>query len=91
MNSKEMIDLCKRHTLYAWTATGSVTPLPIERAEGVFLYTPEGHQLLDFNSQAMNVCVGHSHPRVIEAIKSQLDQLVYVFSGMATKPRGQLS
>jgi hypothetical protein len=34
MDTQEMIDLCKRHTLYTWAATDAVNPLPIARAEG---------------------------------------------------------
>ena len=50
MNTQEMIELCKKHTLYAWSATGSVDPLPVTRAEGVYFYTADGQKFLDFNS-----------------------------------------
>ena len=91
MNSQEMIDLCKKHSLYTWSATGAVNPLPISRAEGVYLYTPEGRRYLDFNSQLMSVNIGHSHPKVIQAMKDQLDSLIYTFPGSATPPRARLS
>ncbi|RMG10096.1 MAG: aminotransferase class III-fold pyridoxal phosphate-dependent enzyme [Planctomycetota bacterium] len=87
-----MIDLCKRHTLFSWSATGAVDPLPIARAEGIFLYTPSGERIIDFNSQLMSVNIGHSHPRVIEAIKRQLDSgLIYTFPGSATEVRARLA
>ncbi len=86
-----MIELCKKHTLYTWAASGSVIPMPIERAEGIFLYTPEGERYYDFNSQLMSVNIGHSHPKVIEAMKAQLDrQLLYTFPASATEPRARL-
>jgi taurine--2-oxoglutarate transaminase len=91
MNSQEMIELCKRHTLFNWSAQGAVNPLPIARAEGVYLYTPEGERILDFNSQLMSVPIGHSHPRVIAAMKAQLDKLIYVFPGAATEVRARLA
>jgi taurine--2-oxoglutarate transaminase len=91
MTTAEMIDLCKRHSLYTWAAQGGVNPLPVERAEGVYLYTPEGERILDFNSQLMSVNIGHSHPRVIAAMKEQLDKLIYAFPGTATEPRARLS
>ena len=90
MHTDEMIELCKSHTLYNWAATGQVDPLPITRAEGIYLYGPDGKRYLDFNSQLMSVNIGHSHPRVIEAIKSQLDELIYVFPGSATPVRARL-
>ena len=91
MNTQEMIDLCKTHSMYTWTATGKVNPMPIERAEGIFLYGPDGKRYYDFNSQLMSVNVGHSHPKVVAAMKAQLDELIYTFPGSATKVRARVS
>ncbi|OIP29442.1 MAG: aspartate aminotransferase family protein [Deltaproteobacteria bacterium CG2_30_63_29] len=91
MNSQEMIELCKKHTMYSWAATDTVAPIPIERAEGVYFWTPDQERFLDFNSQLMSVNIGHSHPKVLAAMKEQLDrQLLYVYPGTATEPRARL-
>jgi len=90
MNTQEMIDLCLKHTLYSWSATGNVSPMPIERAEGIYLYGPDGQKWLDFNSQLMSVNIGHSHPKVVKAIQDQAASLIYAFPGSATKVRAQL-
>ncbi len=91
MSSEEMIHLCKKHTLFTWAASGKVNPLPIERTDGVYVYTPDGKKILDFNSQLMSVNIGHNHPKVHQAIKDQLDRgLTYVHPGAATEPRARL-
>lgn len=90
METQQIVDLCKKHTMYSWAATGAVNPLPVEKAEGVYLYTPDGEKILDFNSQLMSVNIGHSHPKVIEAMKNQLDELIYVFPGTATEVRARV-
>jgi len=91
MDSQEMIDLCKAHTLYTWARGDAVQPLPVERAEGVYFWTPDGKRFLDFNSQLMCVNIGHSHPAVLDAMKQALnDQLLYVFPATATRPRALL-
>ena len=90
MNSEEMIRACKQHTLYTWAKNDAVQPLPIARAEGVWLYSPEGERWLDFNSQLMCVNIGHAHPKVIQAIKNQLDELVYTYPGTATAVRARV-
>ncbi|MCK5796566.1 MAG: aminotransferase class III-fold pyridoxal phosphate-dependent enzyme [Deltaproteobacteria bacterium] len=90
VDSREMIELCKKHTMYTWTAGDAVAPIPVERAEGVYFYTPEGQRFLDFNSQLMSVMIGHSHPKVIAAMKKQLDELIYIFPHTATEPRARL-
>jgi taurine---2-oxoglutarate transaminase len=91
MDSNEMIELCKKHTLFTWAASGGVSPMPIERAEGIFIYEPGGKRYYDFNSQLMSVNIGHSHPKVIAAMKAQLDSLIYTFPASATAPRARLS
>jgi adenosylmethionine-8-amino-7-oxononanoate aminotransferase len=91
MQSKEMIEACTKHSLFSWSATGKVDPMPIARAEGVYLYSPEGQRWLDFNSQLMSVNIGHGHPKVIEAIKKQAESVVFVYPGMATEVRARLS
>jgi taurine--2-oxoglutarate transaminase len=92
MNTEKMIELCKAHTLYTWARGDAVQPLPVERAEGVYFWTPEGKRFLDFNSQLMCVNIGHSHPQVLAAMKAALDrQLLYVFPGTATQPRAELA
>jgi taurine---2-oxoglutarate transaminase len=85
-----MIELCKRHTMYTWAAGDSVSPLPIARAEGVYLYTPEGRRILDFNSQLMSVLIGHSHPKVVAAMKAQIDELIFAYPQAATFVRARL-
>ena len=91
MDSAEMIKLCKEHTLYTWSATDAVNPIPVERAEGVFMYEPGGKRYYDFNSQLMSVNIGHGHPKVRAAMKEQIDQLLYVYPGTATETRARLS
>lgn len=91
MESKEMIEACLKHSLYSWSANGKVNPLPVARAEGLYLYTPEGKRIMDFNSQLMSVNIGHGHPKVIEAMKKQLDTLIFSYPGTATEVRAKLS
>src|SRR5450432_1919896 len=90
MDSKEMIDLCTQHSLFSWSATAKIDPMPIARAEGIYLYSPEGKRWIDFNSQLMSVNIGHGHPHVIDAIKKQAETLIYAYPGMATEIRAKL-
>ncbi len=52
--------------------------IPIERAEGVYLYTPEGKAYIDMISGIGVSSIGHRHPHVILAIKKQLDKHLHV-------------
>ena len=90
MNVQEMIDTCKKHTMYTWAAGDAVAPMPVERCEGIFIYEPSGKRYYDFNSQLMSVNIGHQHPKVIARMKSQLDKLLYCFPATATEIRAKL-
>lgn len=90
MDTKTMIELCKRHTIFSWTAQGTVNPLPIDRAEGIYFWDTEGKRYIDFNSQLMCVNIGHNHPKVVAAIKEQADKLFFSWPGSATEPRARL-
>jgi taurine--2-oxoglutarate transaminase len=90
MTSEEIVELSRRHTFFSWSAQGAIDPIAIDRAEGVYLYTPEGKRILDFNSQLMSVNIGHGDRRVIEAITAQATKLQYVQPAFATEPRARL-
>ena len=90
MSAEEIVALSRRHTLYEWSAQSAVDPIPVERAEGVYFYTPDGKRYIDFNSQLMSVNIGHGDRRVIDAIKAQVEQLAYANPFMATEARARL-
>src|SRR5260221_2477534 len=52
--------------------------IPVERAEGVYLYSPDGKRYMDLISGIGVSNIGHRHPNVIEAIRQQLDKHLHV-------------
>jgi adenosylmethionine-8-amino-7-oxononanoate aminotransferase len=59
--------------------------LPVAvRGEGLYLYDQSGKRYLDASGGAAVSCLGHGHPRIIAAIKQQLDQLAYAHSAFFT-------
>ena len=90
LSGEEIVSLCRRHTLYEWSAQSTVDPIPVAGAKGCWFWTPEGKRYLDFNSQLMCVNIGHSHERVVAAIKQQAETLAYANPFMATDVRARL-
>jgi taurine---2-oxoglutarate transaminase len=90
MTSEEIARLSREHTFFSWSIQGAIDPIAIDRAEGVYLYTPEGRRILDFNSQLMSVNIGHGDRRVIDAITEQATKLQYVQPAFATEIRARL-
>jgi acetylornithine/succinyldiaminopimelate/putrescine aminotransferase len=52
--------------------------IKVERAEGVYLYSPDGKKYIDLISGISVSNVGHRHPHVIKAIKDQVDKHLHV-------------
>jgi taurine---2-oxoglutarate transaminase len=90
MTSEEIVALSREHTIFSWSVQGALDPIAIDRAEGVYLYTPEGKRILDFNSQLMSVNIGHGDRRVVDAITEQATRLQYVQPAFATEIRARL-
>jgi taurine--2-oxoglutarate transaminase len=90
MNTQEIVDLCKKYTMWSWSAGDNVSPLAYERAQGIYFYTVEGKRYFDWNSQLMSVLIGHSHPKVIERMKKALDGLIFAHPAAATEVRGRV-
>ncbi|NSX16721.1 aspartate aminotransferase family protein [Cupriavidus taiwanensis] len=59
--------------------------LPVAVAgQGIELIDSEGRRYLDASGGAAVSCLGHGHPRVIEAIKAQLDTIAYAHTSFFT-------
>ncbi|NML65340.1 aspartate aminotransferase family protein [Hymenobacter sp. RP-2-7] len=67
--------------------------LEIERAEGVYMYTPEGRPILDLIAGIGVSNVGHRHPRVLQAIQDQLDKYLHlmVYGELVQAPPARLA
>ncbi len=68
--------------------TYAPSDLAFVKGEGVYLYTADGRRFLDFYAGIAVNALGHAHPHLVEALKSQADQLWHV-SNLFTIP-GQI-
>jgi taurine---2-oxoglutarate transaminase len=91
LTGDEIVELCRRHTLFEWSAQAAVDPIPVARAKGIYFWTPEDKRYIDFNSQLMCVNIGHGDERVVRAIQEQAAVLPYANPFMATDVRGRLA
>jgi 2,2-dialkylglycine decarboxylase (pyruvate) len=69
----------------------SFSPVVIERAEGSWLHTTDGRELLDFTSGQMSAILGHSHPEIVATLREAAGTLDHLFSGMLSPPVLELS
>lgn len=69
-----------KKSFYEHIAQTSDAPmgLEVDRAEGPFIYTKDGKRYVDFISGIAVSSLGHRHPRVVEAVKRQVDRHLHV-------------
>lgn len=60
------------------------TPPTVARGEGCYLIDTAGKRYLDASGGAAVSCLGHSHPRVIEAIRRQVETLAFAHTSFFT-------
>jgi len=67
--------------------------LEVEKAEGVYMYDPQGKKYIDLISGIGVSNVGHRHPKVIKAIKDQLDHYLHlmVYGELIQTPQVKLA
>ena len=58
--------------------TDSPYLITIDRAEGIYMYSPDGKRYTDLISGIGVSSLGHGHPKVIKAIKEQVDKHLHV-------------
>lgn len=78
------------HYLQSWSKQGS-KPRVIVGGEGSWFWDNHGKRYLDFQSQLVNLNMGHQHPKIIQAIKEQADRLCYIGPAMGSDVRSELA
>ena len=87
---RQIVEDAKRYVLYSWSVQDAINPIAVERAEGRYFWDYDGNRYLDFASQLVNVSIGHSHPKVVQAIKDQAEKLATIGPPMASESRSRL-
>jgi len=87
--------LSKRQLFLNHVAQTSDSPLmlEVERAEGVYLLGPNGEKHFDLISGVSVSNVGHSHHKVVDAVKQQVDKYMHlmVYGEFIQNPQVQLA
>ena len=88
--SQQVIQENRDYTMFSWSVQGTSNPMHITKGQGVWFWDGEGNKWLDFSSQLINLNIGHQHPKMLDAIKKQVDELCFAGPSFATEPRGAL-
>ena len=89
-DSAQIIQDNRDYTLFSWSVQQATNPIHMVGGKGSHFFDGDGNAWLDFSSQLININVGHQHPKVLQAIKDQVDQMCFAGPSFATDVRAKL-
>ena len=87
---EEVLEYDKKYNQHPWL-TGTVNPIPVERAEGIYFWDYNGKKYYDMSSQLANVNLGYGNRDIIQAVQKQVEILPYIAPAHASGPRSELA
>jgi 4-aminobutyrate aminotransferase len=64
---------------YRWPTLSPHPPVVWDKAKGVIVEDLDGNKFIDFSCGVLVTNTGHCHPKVVKAIKDQLEKLIHCY------------
>ena len=87
MTNAEIVELTHKHLVNIY----GCLPLAFVEGRGAYLFDADGNRYLDFFCGLAVTSLGHCHPAVVSAIKSQAEKLIHVSNVFHTEPGARLA
>jgi taurine---2-oxoglutarate transaminase len=81
----------RQTVLHSWCVQSEWNAPTIVGGRGARLHTADGRSILDMSSLAECSNLGHQHPRIVEAIRAQAQELCFVTNAWGAAPRARLA
>ncbi len=87
MTTQETIGLFDKYVI------GNYGRLPrvMVKGEGSYLYDADGNKILDMFPGWAVSGIGHCHPKVVEAVRKQVGELIHIDNTFYSEPQGKLA
>ncbi len=91
MDGKTVKEMSKKYVLQSWSKQKYTNPIPVEKAEGIYIYDYDGNRYSDMSAQLVNLNVGFGNKEIGQAIKDQVDKYCFIAPSYASEPRAVLA
>ena len=81
----------QKYLMQSWGIQGRYNPIPLKEAEGCWLHTTDGRKIFDLRSAHECINLGFRHPKVLQAMREQMEKVIYVTDDFATEPTARLA
>jgi len=87
MTTQETMDLFEKYVI------GNYPRLPrvIIKGQGCYMFDADGSKILDMFPGWAVSAIGHCHPRVVDAIRKQVGELLHIDNTFYSEPQGKLA
>jgi taurine---2-oxoglutarate transaminase len=90
VKTQDIKKLDRNHIVYSWKAQGSVDPIIMDRAEGIYLWDTDDKRYIDGCAGLLCVNIGHRDRHVLEAMQKQMEKVCYVGTMFGSEPKAKL-
>lgn len=91
LTAEQIKEYHKKYNLQSWSKQGSLNPIAVEKADGIYYWDYDGKRYADMSSQLVNLNVGHGNKKIVEAIKEQAEKFCYMGPSFAVESRSLLA
>lgn len=91
MSKEEILQYDKAHVLHSWAVQGTLHPMVVDHAEGIYFYDADGKKYYDMSSQLVNLNIGYGNRKVADAIAEQARKLPFIGPGYAVDVKSELA
>jgi len=90
-NTEDFSSIQGQYLMQSWGVQGRYHPIPVQAAEGCWIQTTDGRRIFDLRSAHECINLGFRHPKVLDAMREQMEKVIYVTDDFATEPTARLA
>ena len=91
MTKEQVYDLDRKRVLHSWSVQGTLNPMVIDKAKGIYFWDADGNRYMDMSSQLVNVNIGFGNKKVQQAIADQAMKLPFIGPSYAVNVKSMLA
>lgn len=91
LDSENIASIQGKYLMQSWSTQRGYNPIPVRDVEGCWIHTLDGRKIFDLRSAHECINLGFKHPKVLDAMRKQMETVLYVTDDFATHPTAVLA